>query len=572
MMSRNSCSSAQCAVVRKLPQRLATCALVAGCALSLCATVRAQQADATAPAATPAPGPNDALLSKQIPIAEVDEPRHDFGTVWATEALQHAFVIRNAGDEPLRIIRVKPSCGCTVAGEYPETIDPGKTGSFPFQLNAKHINGKFTKSVTVTTNDTKNSQIYLSLSGEVRKFIDIEPSLVQFGRVKVDSVITNKVMLTNNTDKPLEISLGDKQNVKCFGAEIKELEPGKKFELTVTAHPPFETGINRVTIPIKTNIPEQDTLEVACAATLPERIELRPDKLQISSPVRAETVRRFSLTNNGEEPLHITSVESSDPRLLVESKALEDGRKYQLSVTVPVNYANPPAGASIVIKTDDAKDAELSLPVIAHKSTPRRTPSRPAMGMLGEPAPDSKAGTFDGNVIEVGGKQDKVQVLVFYASWCGFCRRALPKVEALQEKYADNKDVQFIAVNLDERSGRRARTEDETIKHYHEMKLTMPMVMDAEKEIAKPYKVTSFPTMFVVGKQGDIEAVHVGARAGFDATMAGQIDMLLAGKTRADFPRGLASVPIQPDIRTTRATVQTAADSSSDDDDESSDN
>ena len=73
----------------------------------------------------------------------------------------------------------------------------------------------------------------------------------------------------------------------------------------------------------------------------------------------------------------------------------------------------------------------------------------------------------------------------------------------------------------------------------------MPLVLDSNKELGPAYKVTSFPTMFVVGKTGVVEAVHVGAAAGFEKTIAQEIDTLLSGKTRADFPgaKAAASAP-----------------------------
>lgn len=471
----------------------------------------------------------------KVPSAEVDNPRFDFGETWTGGDLEHEFTIRNAGEAPLKILRVKPSCGCTAAGKYPDEIAPGESGKFPFKLNTSRLHGKFTKSITVSTNDPKNRQMQLLLTGEIKQFVEMEPKLVQFGRVKADTVSTSKVTLTNNTNEELKLAIDPNADLKCFSAKLEETVPGKQYELTVTAKPPFETGINRVTIPVRTGVEKQPTIDVTVIATLPQRIEFRPDKIQIAGPARAESERRVLLTNNGDEPLHVKDVASTDSRLTVESTEIEAGQKYQLAVKIPANYTNPAADAAIVIKTDDAKEPELRIPVVGRTAPRVERPTRPAMTMVGESAPESATHTYDGKEITIGGKHDKVQFVTFYASWCGFCKKALPKIEELQEKYKDNPDVQVIAVNLDDRSGRRARTEEETINHYKEMKLTMPMVMDSDKAISRPYKVSSFPTMFVIGKSGEVEAVHVGAAVGFENTVTNEIEALLAGKTRADF-------------------------------------
>ncbi len=74
----------------------------------------------------------------------------------------------------------------------------------------------------------------------------------------------------------------------------------------------------------------------------------------------------------------------------------------------------------------------------------------------------------------------------------------------------------------------------------------MPLVLDSERVLGDPYKVKSFPTMFVIGKSGEVEAVHIGAGAGFEKAVAKEIDLLLAGKTRSDFPGAAAAKPRSP--------------------------
>lgn len=499
-------------------------------------------------AAAAAPQPDTATTEVSVdekwPIAEVAQPRHDFGTVWTNDDLRHEFIIRNTGDAPLKIVRVKPACGCTVAGSYPNEIPPGGSGALPFQLNAKKLIGKFTKSIAVTTNDPKTTQLQFILAGEVKQYVEMEPRIVQFGRVKPDSVITSKVVLTNNTDQKLELSLPEDPLMQCFSATLNELEPGKRFELNVTAKPPFAAGINRVNIPLKTNIENQPTLDVTCIATLPKRIELRPDKIQITGRARTESVRKVLLTNNGDQPLTIRKVESTDSRLGADYTEIEAGSKYQLSVTIPADYSMPPANTAIVIHTSDDKEAEIRLPVVGRALPRAQRQEPPAKSLVGQPAPEAKTVTYGGDEITVGGKQDKVQFLTFYASWCGFCKKALPEIQKLKEKYEDNPDVEFVAINLDDRVGRRGRSESETIRHYEEMGLTMPMILDSDKEIGVPYKVESFPTMVLVGKSGTVESVQVGAPKGFDMALVNQIDTLAAGKTRADFRPVVTTGPV----------------------------
>ncbi len=175
----------------------------------------------------------------------------------------------------------------------------------------------------------------------------------------------------------------------------------------------------------------------------------------------------------------------------------------------------------------------------AQKQGARR--ERPAMTMVGKKAPEHTVTTLDGQKSTIGGKREKPQVLFCYASWCGFCKKSLPWIESLHKKYKD-KGVEVLALNLDARGeGGRARTEEQTRKHYEGLKLSMPMSMTTAsndtKKIGAEYKAQSFPTLFVLGTSGEVESVHIGAVQGLENIVGKELDVLLQGKTRAAFPK-----------------------------------
>ncbi len=114
-------------------------------------------------------------------------------------------------------------------------------------------------------------------------------------------------------------------------------------------------------------------------------------------------------------------------------------------------------------------------------------------------------------------------------------------MDALNKKYKD-KGVEVLALNLDARgAGGRARTEKQTLDHFEGMKLSIPMTMTTAtndtSKIGTTYKAKSFPTLFVLGTSGEVESVHIGAKAGLDSIVGKELDLLMAGKTRADFPK-----------------------------------
>ena len=85
-----------------------------------------------------------------------NEKTHDFGTIKeANGPVTHTFEFTNTGGEPLVIINVNASCGCT-RPEYPkEPIMPGKKGKVKVTFNPAGRPGEFSKDVKLRTNGDK---------------------------------------------------------------------------------------------------------------------------------------------------------------------------------------------------------------------------------------------------------------------------------------------------------------------------------------------------------------------------------------------------------------------------------
>jgi len=90
----------------------------------------------------------------------------DYGQIPHNADGSRFFVISNTGDAPLIIITCSGSCGCTVPKCPEEPIAPGASAKIPVKYDTNRI-GKFTKTVTVKTNDEKNPTKTLTIKGEV---------------------------------------------------------------------------------------------------------------------------------------------------------------------------------------------------------------------------------------------------------------------------------------------------------------------------------------------------------------------------------------------------------------------
>ena len=149
--------------------------------------------------------------------------------------------------------------------------------------------------------------------------------------------------------------------------------------------------------------------------------------------------------------------------------------------------------------------------------------------------------TTEGNSFNMT-EPNQVSLAMFYASWCGFCKKTLPKLDVLSKEYKD-KPVRFVAVSLDDlveegadpKINRRAKTKDYVVQQFKDFGLSLTQAFDPQKAGKGKFKVVSFPTMILIDQKGKISDVYIGGNAVNDGSLKKAIDALLDGKKgRAD--------------------------------------
>ncbi|MCB9283817.1 MAG: DUF1573 domain-containing protein [Lewinellaceae bacterium] len=118
----------------------------------------AAQVNTAAPAA---PAPAD----ENGPVMTLETTEVDYGKIEQGSDPYRVFKFTNTGKAPLVIENAKGSCGCTVPSYSKEPIAPGEASEIKVRYDTNRI-GKFTKTVTLTTNEAVQTRT-LRISGEV---------------------------------------------------------------------------------------------------------------------------------------------------------------------------------------------------------------------------------------------------------------------------------------------------------------------------------------------------------------------------------------------------------------------
>ena len=138
-------------------------------------------------------------------------------------------------------------------------------------------------------------------------------------------------------------------------------------------------------------------------------------------------------------------------------------------------------------------------------------------GRVGTAAPRLSGENLDGTGLSVDFKASKT-VLVFWAAWCGPCRKEQPGLNALAARYAGD-GITFYGVDMLDHDRALARA------FAAEFKVTYASFYDPSGSLTAAYEVDSPPSFVLVDGRGVVVARYPGEASA--AQLANLIDQKL---------------------------------------------
>lgn len=314
------------------------------------------------------PEPTVQLKEGEVPGVKFDTPTYDFGRVRSGQEVTHDFWFSNTGTGPLELLKVRPACGCTTAGQHDKIVQPGESGKIPIKLNTGNTSGPIHKTITVNTNCTGEGQVVtLHIQGEVWHPIQTTPSGASFGRLTAEAAADapqeRKLTIVNNTEEKVEIKDVVVTN-PSFKATVAALEEGKRWELTATVVPPLGTGPVTGTIELTTTLKDMPKVQIPVNAYVTADVDVTPNQLTLPANRNGNIQRQFFVRNNTVNPVALSDVAASSDKLkvnLIETQPV--GKAYRLTVDIPQDYVVAASGDKITVKTDNPRVPMLEIPI-----------------------------------------------------------------------------------------------------------------------------------------------------------------------------------------------------------------
>jgi hypothetical protein len=253
-------------------------------------------------------------------------------------------------------------------------IQPQQTEKFEITMNAGIRRGPFNKKISVTTNDREHQSLQIECVANVKAAFALEPpsDTINFGSIR-RSYPAQKQMVTilrgdGGPIHPELLSTGNPQ----VAAELKEIEPGEKYELEVGIAPPWPNGMLRSIMNFTTGVEQVPNQTLSVFANIAPRLQANPARLTVraGNADEAELVTRLMWDG---DPGQVLEATVSDANLAVELR--EEGGEQVIALHVPGGFSTAARGniCNVVVKTDDPIVPSLQIPVAVINPTPSAT-------------------------------------------------------------------------------------------------------------------------------------------------------------------------------------------------------
>jgi thiol-disulfide isomerase/thioredoxin len=122
------------------------------------------------------------------------------------------------------------------------------------------------------------------------------------------------------------------------------------------------------------------------------------------------------------------------------------------------------------------------------------------------PAPGFTLEDMDEEKHSLNDLHGKVVLLNFWATWCPPCRREMPSMERLYQKF-NGENFTVIAINQMEDG-------DHVFAYTGQLDVdpTFTILFDKDSKVSNNYQVSGLPTTYLIDKQGNIRYRAIGGR------------------------------------------------------------
>ena len=121
--------------------------------------------------------------------------------------------------------------------------------------------------------------------------------------------------------------------------------------------------------------------------------------------------------------------------------------------------------------------------------------------------PNVSLKNIDGENIEIAdfGKDGKITILSFWATWCSPCKKELNNIAELYEDWQADYDVELVAISVDDQ-----RNASKIKPYVNGQAWEYTVLLDVNEDLKRALNFQTVPYTLVLNKEGEIIYEHSG--------------------------------------------------------------
>lgn len=300
-----------------------------------------------------------------VPRIHCEPSEYDFGIRDASGHVEHAFVLKNLGTDPLKIGKVRACCGASarLEGADNSIIPAGGSATVTIKLSLNNRKGDIRKITWVSSDDPATPLLGLTLIGKVNPAYELSANYINFGSHTDASGIEPKtVTLTWPQEYPpkwldLKVSSPD------FKARLLS-RTTTSVTVEVTPAENLLPGKAKARITLTTGNPDYPELDALAMAEIYGPVTVTPRQIVLengtTSPADSARPRYLSVQGSAGQTFKITAIDLPDG-IAATTRAVAGG-SWRIALDLKDFIPAEDQPSAIVIHTD-ASDALLAIPI-----------------------------------------------------------------------------------------------------------------------------------------------------------------------------------------------------------------
>jgi hypothetical protein len=243
------------------------------------------------------------------------ERAHNFGPVPRGAKVKYDFVLTNRLAEPITILNLRPSCGCTSGKASTSTVNPGESAVIEARMDTRNFLGiKATiLYVTLMTASGREAEVRLGVTSNILADVVLNPGSIDFGTVTKGQT-PSQVLSIDRIGAPgwrFERMVSASRVLTAQLVETRRDSKGAvSYTLTVGIKPDAPTGPVRDEIRLLSNDRETPSIAVMVTAYLRGDLTAAPSVLTMGE-VTSTAGKQGRFIIRATRPFAITTVEGA---------------------------------------------------------------------------------------------------------------------------------------------------------------------------------------------------------------------------------------------------------------------